>query len=74
MLLFHIPELVMEEVDIIEEPQVGHVENNQPVQAGEVLVVEGGDVVEVVTVFRVSLPSQSVEEDKPNITQPVIVL
>lgn len=45
----------MEELDVIEEPEVGHVENNELVKKREVLVVEGSNVEEVIVVFGVSL-------------------
>ena len=51
LLLLHIPELIMEKLDITKEPEVRHVEHDEVVQGGEVAVVEGGNVVQVSNVF-----------------------
>ena len=51
--LLHLLELVMEKLDIIEEPQVRHVQSNELVQRRKVPMIEGSDVVKIRLIFLI---------------------
>ena len=46
--------MVLQQLDVTEEHQISHVQHYELVQAGEVVVVVGGKVEQVMLVFGVS--------------------
>ena len=47
LILLHLLELIVEKLDVIQEPQVRHVENNEFVQRRKVSMIERSDVVKI---------------------------
>ena len=53
LFLIHLLELILEKLDIIQEPQVRHVENNEFVQRRKVTMIERSDVVKIRFIFLI---------------------